>query len=320
MMSISIFPYRLIPVEKALHNERAGALLRVKTDDGIGYADVHPWPELGDAPLKEQLEYLKNGKRSPLISQSLKCAKIDAKARSEGKHLLDKLNIPKSHLFVGTLASLQEKLKRRSIPVGTTIKIKLGANLEQEITQLTSLKSDISDSQCKFVIDFNERLTEEQFEYFLDKCEWINAFTEFFEDPIPYHPPTWMKLQHMHSISLGCDRQSQKALNQSESCRYIILKPAVQDLEQITAPSQKLVVTSYLDHPIGQLNAAYTAAFLYAKFPEQFALCGLITHDIYEKNSFSTVLSVTHGSLIPEVKGSGLGYNDILEDLIWTPL
>jgi len=46
---------------------REGALLRV----GEGFADVHPWPELGDAPLDEQLALLSHGQTTPLTRRSL---------------------------------------------------------------------------------------------------------------------------------------------------------------------------------------------------------------------------------------------------------
>jgi len=40
---------------------RAGALLRA----GDGFADIHPWPELGDAPLDEQLARLARSEGGP---------------------------------------------------------------------------------------------------------------------------------------------------------------------------------------------------------------------------------------------------------------
>ena len=59
---------------------RRGALIRV---DG-GFADVHPWPELGDAPLDEQLALLARGETTPLTRASLHWARVDADARARG--------------------------------------------------------------------------------------------------------------------------------------------------------------------------------------------------------------------------------------------
>ena len=51
---------------------REGALLRVND----GFADVHPWPTLGDAPLDEQLALLARGELTPLTRASLRCAAL----------------------------------------------------------------------------------------------------------------------------------------------------------------------------------------------------------------------------------------------------
>jgi hypothetical protein len=72
---------------------REGALIR----DGDGVADVHPWPELGDAPLDEQLVRLARGETPPLTARSLEFARIDKEARVRGESLFAGLQIPASH-------------------------------------------------------------------------------------------------------------------------------------------------------------------------------------------------------------------------------
>ena len=42
---------------------RRGALLCV----GSGFADLHPWPELGDQDLDQQLSGLARGQRTPQV-------------------------------------------------------------------------------------------------------------------------------------------------------------------------------------------------------------------------------------------------------------
>ena len=55
-MSIWYWPYELTPKRRlsaiAADAPRQGALVRIED----GFADVHPWPELGDEPLDGQLE------------------------------------------------------------------------------------------------------------------------------------------------------------------------------------------------------------------------------------------------------------------------
>ena len=82
---IEYWRYELIPKRRlsaiAADGPRRGALLRV---DG-GFADVHPWPELGDANLDDQLALLARGETTPLTRASLQFASIDAAARDRGE-------------------------------------------------------------------------------------------------------------------------------------------------------------------------------------------------------------------------------------------
>jgi o-succinylbenzoate synthase len=72
--------YELIPKRRlstvAIDGPRHGALIRV---DG-GFADIHPWPELGDLPLDQQLALLARDETTPLTQASLEFASIDAAA------------------------------------------------------------------------------------------------------------------------------------------------------------------------------------------------------------------------------------------------
>src|SRR5690242_8481054 len=94
---IFVWRYTLVPRRSlsplAGARPRHGALIRA----GDGVADVHPWPELGDAPLDEQLALLARGEMTPLTARSLACATLDARARVAGRSLFDGLTIPPSH-------------------------------------------------------------------------------------------------------------------------------------------------------------------------------------------------------------------------------
>src|SRR6476659_4640671 len=75
---VDFWRYELTPKRRlsavADAGPRRGALIRV---DG-GYADIHPWPELGDLPLDEQLALLARGETPSLTASSLEVASIDA--------------------------------------------------------------------------------------------------------------------------------------------------------------------------------------------------------------------------------------------------
>jgi len=63
-------PYELLPLNDP--EPRRGALLKVQWNEKkIGYADIHPWPELGDKPIEAHIKGLAEGKISTLVEQSI---------------------------------------------------------------------------------------------------------------------------------------------------------------------------------------------------------------------------------------------------------
>src|SRR5260221_7143857 len=87
-VTIRVYRYELIPRvrlnARAGEGARRGALLNA---DG-GYADIHPWPELGDASLDEQLALLSTGETTALTAQSLRAGAADAPPRRGGRGFL----------------------------------------------------------------------------------------------------------------------------------------------------------------------------------------------------------------------------------------
>src|SRR5947207_12510223 len=95
MASSFYWRYELVPKRRlsAIAGRRVGALIRISD----GFADVHPWPELGDLPLDEQLSLLARGVTTPLTARSLCFAALDAEARAASRNLFEGLTIPPSH-------------------------------------------------------------------------------------------------------------------------------------------------------------------------------------------------------------------------------
>jgi O-succinylbenzoate synthase len=80
-----------------------------------------------------------------------------------------------------------------------------------------------------------------------------------------------------------------------------------------------VVLTSYMDHPLGQAFAAWEAARLALQFPGLVGICGLQTHHLFEPDGFVELL----GPWSPQFQappGTGLGFDDLLAALPWTPL
>ena len=282
-MTIEIHRYTLRPLSglnaRSAGGAREGALLRV----GGGYADVHPWPELGDAPLDEQLALLARGKTTRLTASSLALARVDGAARREGRSLFDGLTIPLSH-WSGLDA-----------PAGfDTVKIKGGLDFDpQSIPPGKRIR-----------LDFNETLSMPKL---LSMSLPVDRL-EFVEDPFPYDRREWQLLRGQ-GFRLAIDRKVE-----TEAVDVVIVKPALS--VELPAVSLELVVTSYMDHPVGQFGVAWVAASNADRISDR---CGLFTHVLFEVNEFSEAIRSEGSRLLPPA-GTGIGFDDLLARLKWERL
>ena len=300
---IEYWRYELTPKRRlsavADTGPRRGALIRVNG----GVADVHPWPELGDLPLDEQLALLARGEATPLTRASLAFASIDASARRDGRNLFDGLTIPPSHWPGADPPDAFDTVKLKSI--------------------------DVIPDRVRLRIDFNATLTAEEFVQIAATLP--RERIDFIEDPCPFDASIWRELRECTGLRLALDRAASSSQHRQEclchtggemwhrhSCLcsvnsydVLILKPA---LDEIPCTDAEVVVTSYMDHPIGQLCAAYAAATANIT-----STCGLITHVLFENNPFIDRMRIDGTRLVPP-EGSGWGFDDLLENLPWKTL
>ena len=278
MPDVRCCPYELIPRRRlsgiAAAGPRRGALIRVNG----GFSDVHPWSELGDAPLDEQLARLRRGETTPLTASSLRFAAIDAAARRDGRSVFDGLTIPPSH-WPGTDPP----------DAFDTVKLKSIDNIPERV---------------RLRIDFNATLTAVEFEAIAATLP--RRRIDFIEDPCPYDPATWRGLRDRTGLRLALDRGTG-----TEDVDVIVIKPAVQEIPNTHA---EIIVTSYMDHPLGQLCAAYAAASAHIT-----TTCGLVTHVLYESDPFIERMYL-NGARLVAPQGTGFGFDDLLEGLPWRRL
>ncbi|MDA7536820.1 hypothetical protein N8568_01310 [bacterium] len=278
--------------------EFAGALIRIEE----GFACLHPWPELGDATLEESLSGLRGGCPNPLVERVRYCAQIDGEARAEGRSLFEKMEVPLSH---ATLPKLDRRLLGEAIESGfSTVKLKSPdlALLRAELTHFPSLR---------FRIDFNGTSTSETLiEAFSLWTAEEKTRLDFLEDPIPFHEETWRELRATLGIPLANDR----SVVSDSGSDFLVLKPALDDLSDFVSHPARQIVTSYMDHPLGQSFAAYEAG----RFGMS-EICGLQTHGLFEKDAFIEQLGPVAPQFVP-AGGTGLGFDDLLEALPWKKL
>lgn len=298
--------------------EIEGCLIRV----GAGFGCIHPWPELGDKPLDDQLEALRQSKPLRLGKRALYCAELDGAARERGDSLFDGLTIPDSHLTVVPGLELEKKGAR----LFSRIKVKGSTDLavtKKEVQRWLGLAS----GECRLRIDFNGALDPAVAmnlaqELGAEICERI----EYIEDPIPFEAERWMGLRRQTGLSLAVDRACELAVKGKGGLpEWLVFKPAVVDAGKWCSKlkgkleEHNICVTSYMDHAIGQMFAAYEAALLKEKYPEQVRECGLLTHGLFEKDAFFEALE-SCGPKLSAPAGTGLGFDRQLENLRWEKL
>lgn len=324
-MNIAFSKYQLFWKGDHHRQPREGALLRVKQPDGnFGYADCHPWTEFGDLPLSNQFQMLAEGKTSSLINCSLRFAQIDATARAQKQHLFAGIDLPQNHYHISTGSLLSEALLDQLARDGfNLIKIKMGANFQDDCATLKNFSKSLCTHGLKLRLDFNIKFSEVKFLDFLNQNMPYLDVIDNFEDPFPYDPVAWQQIREKHNIKLACDKDSQKALMHPHSCDFLVIKPAIQEITPFLTnelQGRKLIITSYLDHPIGQLSGLYEAANVLTKHPEILSSCGFLTHHAYEPTSFSNGFNHLEPRLVPSISGYGFGYDHLLENLNWSSL
>lgn len=319
MNGIEFYRYEL--VSRGALNARsgrrsfAGALIRA----GGGYGCIHPWPELGDGELEEQLRSLREGEGTELVQRAIQCVLTDGAARKAGRSLFDGLEIPESHAIVREAGEIEELLGAGF----SCFKVKCGVDPAGDAARLASM---VEAGGERFRLDFNESLSAADFEsLFWDGLSAaVRDRVEFVEDPCPYDESIWTDLHRRTGAALAVDRgTAQATATATVGFQRVVIKPAVDDCNKLVELAGKrgcqVVVTSYMDHPVGQYFAAFEAARLRAVKPELVGICGLMTHGLFEGDAFCAAVKAEGARLLPPA-GTGLGFDELLESLPWKPL
>ncbi len=293
--------------------EFEGALINI---DG-GFGCIHPWPELGDPPLAKCLEDLAGPRRRAIVRRAVRLAEMDRVAREFENSLFEEMEIPKSH---ATIATADFKTLEEAIAAGfAVVKLKMGRDLPKESIFLEEAAAEFPN--LKWRLDFNEVPTpEEAAEFLTGLSQRVRNAIDFVEDPCPYSEISWKEIRGKTRLRLAVDRESAPL---STAAQVMIIKPALDEPfllgEAALQNQQRVVLTSYMDHPVGQAFAAWEAARLELQFPGLGDVCGLQTHHLFEPDEFTETL----GPWSPEFRapeGFGIGFGDLLEALPWTRL
>lgn len=288
-----------------------GVLIRL----GHGFGCIHPWPELGDPPLAKCLTDLAGPRRWPIVRRALRCVQFDAAAREHEESLFEEMEVPASH---ATLPAADPKILDDAVAAGfTVVKLKCAGPARAEAAFLSVMTEHYP--QIRWRLDFNESATAAEVAAFLTSLPAVaRGALDFIEDPCPYEEAAWLELRRQTGVCLAVDRE---ASPQCSAAKVVVIKPAVDEplplAEAALAHRQRVILTSYMDHPLGQAFAAWEAARLGLQFPGLPGICGLQTHHLFDPNPFAELLGPWAPAFTPP-PGTGLGFDDLLEELTWT--
>lgn len=293
-----------------------GAL--ILQNGGIGC--IHPWPEFGDAPLDQQLTLLQSGQPTPLAQRALDCAALDSNARHTGLSLFQNLSIPASHYSWSFGHPTTPQINRILSEGWPALKAKGYPNWGETLRFLEACQRTAGDTHLRFRIDFNGCLDPAAFHKFIEFMPLrLYRAIDFVEDPCTYDPITWNTAREKWAIPLALDKGWQSATTGFES---VVIKPARRDWRTVASlhPHKDLVFTSAMDHPIGQMYAAYEAATALHELGGTVGLCGLCTQHLFTPDPFLERVHSPGGHLQPDLVGGGLGFGDLIEGLPWRRL
>jgi O-succinylbenzoate synthase len=283
---------------KSAAQEVEGFLLRI---DG-GFSCVQPWPIFGHPSLEEHWRALQENRSLPLLEQAFACAAADAAARQRGESWWSEVVVPRSH---ATITDLTEDQSPETMARFSHAKIKASI-ADTELIHQWALRFP----HLRLRLDFNEVPGESDFVDWWEKCpQALRERVDWIEDPFPYEASRWHEVQAATACAFACDRAVESL--REDAAVIAVWKPAWQSRPADVA-TEKIIVTSAMDHPVGQAWAAYSAGRAGVT-----SIAGLRTDALFERDAFSELMGAWSPEW-PSLGGSGMGFDDILESLPWT--
>jgi hypothetical protein len=254
--------YELTPnkIKNGVMHSSHGVLL--KFSDGF-YSLYHPIEILGDMKLND---FLKNmNEENPVFKRVSEAALNKNSFESlKGKKILCYQSEP----HIDNLRKGSDRLLNSGF---RSVKVKAS-----KLSQIKPYVKDLETLNLKYILDFNSQENLESFENADDVMKaFLNTKVKYIEDPCETFPKNpYFKV-------------ASDFVDYSEQEDYRILKPTNFNLDLLPIKNKDtFVVTSYLDHPFGQLMAAH-----FALNNDCSQECGLLSHTYYKKNPFSELLS-----------------------------
>ncbi|TLD69594.1 hypothetical protein FEM03_16685 [Phragmitibacter flavus] len=292
-----------------------GALVEV--DGGVGC--LHPWPEFGDEEVEAQLRILKAGGTTKVIERALRMASVDGEARRRGVSLFEGLVVPVSHYSWDGNGDFDGQVEKVVSEGWRAVKTKGTRDLKELVDWLEKFVTVAPGVRAR--VDFNSCLSEGEF------LTWwgmmgneVKGAVDFVEDPFGYEAERWELVRKELGVRLALDKGLRGAV---EGFDVAVLKPGRRDWRLMVADlpeGMPVVLTSAMDHAIGQSFAAWEAACALKELGARVDWCGLCTEHLFERDAFFERLGSLGGELKVDREGTGLGFDEVLRGLDWVEL
>lgn len=163
------------------HLKKDMLLIKLQQGEREGVASLLSWPHLGDPELSELCQDLLNEQKNSLVQKALYFAYHDLYQKN-----LKPIQLPQSHKLVQDEEQLLQSLSCK----------KLKLKPKKNVVELAQLLNDLQIKPDSLRIDFNNRLSQEQFKKFVEHCSTSTLEAiEFIEDPFEYNEESWEMLQ-----------------------------------------------------------------------------------------------------------------------------
>jgi o-succinylbenzoate synthase len=298
-VNIWYHPYQLqSPWHGLGHN---GVLLKIEFPrQVVGFSDLHPWPELGDGDLASHLKSIREVKPTPLVRRMFELAKMDGEARAAGRSLFTGFRVPLNHKLVPDFLSLTpEKLQGWYTEGYRVAKVKMGKNLVQETRHLYELL-ERGGRDWRWRLDFNGRLSAEEFSGWASFAGSLIPFVDGIEDPVALEEVTELEESQFPIFN---DRVF------TALATGAVIKPEIQGVPQIH--TGKVWFTNNLGHPFGHAVALALAARANLE-----SVCGLQGLESYEPSQWREALPY-YGPCVLAPQGTGFGCDALLARVPW---
>lgn len=259
----------------------------------IGYSDFLPWASMGEKPLNQQLEEIKEGNETQRFKIAKHNAFIDARARKEQKNLFFSLQPVPSHFLIEDIKSFKENSGFKTFK---TIKVKLKA--EQRIQQTQALR------------ELNQKIPNLLWRLDLNGASWQGWDLSFLRGKIDFiEDPETFSLKDFSLLAedwIPCSKAQIKIVKPSRDFVFKGFKSFFR--------KKRIIFTHSFDHPLGQITSAFWAAWFYKYYPvfwETGALC-----DFQLEKLKKYPLKYKQG-LLQFPQGFGFGFTSALKEEKW---